>query len=344
MFNAVLQEFLKFGLLTTCVVGVMLYVFATKPEFIYDIISKVSGRFAWAGTSFRKQQVASGIRSKIMRASKDLSKESDEILTYDLKVEWVSESDRDSFVQANQVIVRMSQSNNPQRNMVYAVREFISHGFMPEARRYVDGKILAAADLAVTRKLLLRLPDNVADYFIDNFLIPELAQDEDLRGLLERVIRLDQTGMLVPVMVGEFVRAGRRLYGEPPDPRLVAESKDFLRFLHALATREGDMVDLEFNGTHIKTAIGYAAKGETLTKYGTRRHLQRIFSGLDRGLRTIYIFGYGKNTDIAKIIAAAAQEADLRISSIKESAYTHVFSDRRRIDGICIRIDTEAVA
>jgi len=280
---------------------------------------------------------------KIIRASKELSRENDEILPYDLKIEWVAETDKETFVKSNQVIVRMSQTKNPHKNMVYAIREYVSQGLMPQARRYVDGKVLNAADLAVTRKLLFMFSDNAADYFIDHFLVPEMERDVELRELVETVIRLDQCGMLVPVMVTEFVRAGKKLFGELPDPSLIAESKEFLRFLHSVATREqGEFVELEFNRVHIKTAIVLAVKSETYTRYGTRAHLNRILSGLDKGLRTIYLFSYGKNMDIAKLIADAAQDADLRIKSIREHAYTHVFSDRSKINGICVRIDTEA--
>lgn len=304
--------------------------------------AKIASLFSWASSKARKKAISSDIRSRVLKISKNISSENNEILPYDLKVEWVKEESRETFLKKNQVIVRMSQKSNPHRNFMYAVTEFVKQGFMPKARKYIDPKLLQASDLTVIRKMLEIGYHEAIDYFDCELLNPIASADSEIDELLNNIQRIDENGMFMPILINEFSKIGRRIYPERPDECLIAESKEFLRFLNTIASkRPGEDVDLEFNREYFKVAISLAARDDTLLYRGIRVYINQVLRELNQGIETIYVFGLGQKRKVARQVAESAKE-HIRVFDTKDHSYKHKSSDGWRVKGLCVEIITSA--
>lgn len=328
---------------TLLMIGVFLYLVIFKIEKLEIFASKVCSFFSFIGTSFEKKSISKEIRGRIIEISKEISKGIDGILPYDLKIEWVKETTRESFFNNNQIIIRMSQKDNKTKNIAYAVHSYVNNGLLPKARRYYDRKVIESSKLAIMRKLIIKGYPEIFDYFCQEYIDPITEQDIEIKEYLNQIIRLDENGMFVQVLLREFIDKANLIFPQEPDESLKAESKEFLRFLYNIASKEkNEDVPLTFNGVYFKTAIIIVAKTETIGKLGFTPYLKRIFNSLEQGIETIYIFAIGSiKSQIARSIAEIANERDYRIRHRSEYVYKRKTRSGRQVKSMCVVLDTK---
>ncbi|MHB1651688.1 MAG: hypothetical protein ACYCVD_04315 [Desulfitobacteriaceae bacterium] len=314
-----------------------IYIFVKHTEKIFLWVERIARVYSRFSTYLSKATIANQVRGNVLKVSKTLAKENSDILPYDLKVEWVKEENKETFMKNGQVIIRMSQNDNPSKNLVIAIAEYVKKGLMPKARTYVDAKLLSAADLAIMRKLLgITQIEEALDYFDDNILSPAITDDET-KVLMEHLFAIDNNGMFITILLNEYVKAARKVFPNPPDPCMIAESKEFLSFLHGIATKEPGKFapTLAFNREYYKVTVPLA-----LSNYTDRNNfINELSRDLNKGIETIYIFGLGGKMHIAKEIAEEAMKRDVRIRDVKCHQYVHK-TPWRKTDGICVEIRT----
>ncbi len=317
----------------------ILYIFITNPEKIFLWHGKLSGWLSDTLGYFEKNAVANNIRGEVLALSKDLNKELPDIAPFDLKIEWVKEANREKFIKDNQIIVRMRHHSNQSQNIVVAIQEFVEKGVMPKAKRYLDNKVAKSTDLAITRRLILSRFDNSLDYFDCEVLDPLLGDDVDLKDLFDKIICLDESGMLTQVVLREFLELGKKLYPTASDDRVRNQTKDFIDYLHKVATKEiGEEIHLVFNKGYIKVGVVIIAKAETFGAFGLSPHAQRIKFNLDRGMETIYVISPSiYKTDVQKMLENLN---DPRIKELKEFNYYYM-KNRQKIQSFCVALYTK---
>ena len=217
---------------------IVLVIIFLNPEKVFIWRSCLASLFVNCCSGARKTKLGDKIRGTILKTTKELSKENTEILPYDLKIKWVKEEDRQTFLENNQVIVRMSHTENPQRNVTIAVTEYVKNGLMPTARRYIDDKVREAADLTIARKIVSIGWKEALAYYDSKVMDPLITSDDELRELVEKLLDIDKSGMLIPLLLNEFIKAAKLVYPERPDPRLLEESKELVNYLIEFARRE----------------------------------------------------------------------------------------------------------
>lgn len=320
--------------------GLIIYLVFVNPEVLEYWWGRILKLFGFLGVSARKQSIAHDLRSKILQISKSISSQTPETPAFDLKIEWVEAVDRESFLSNNQAIIRMSESRNPHKNLVYAVQEYVSTCLMPKARLYVDAKVRRATDLTVIRKYLQGAQEHSLIFFNETILQPELQNDPELQELIQQLVRIDHNGMLFPILISEIVRASNRIFPEPATQLFVTESRDFVKFLNDIASREsGDQTSLEFLGVNFRVGIILAASNDTVMTYGITRHVKHVSIYLQHRVRTIYIFGLGDKISLAKAVTEACKKTYPQIVSTSHNSYTHIFDDMHKKNGICCRVD-----
>lgn len=341
----ILRHGLTLGAMVSLGVIAVLYLLAKQPEVPERWAASLAKLLSRFHHGFKKSAIASDIRSHILTASRKIARLSPEALPYDLRVEWVEESDRDAFINGDQVIVCMSSDRNPQRNFVHAVQEYVAKGLMPKAKGYIDKKLVRATDLTIVRKILQEISDASLIFFNEQVLTPELASDEELESLIQELTRIDQNGMLVPILMSELIKASNRVYPGLPTPALVQESRDFVRFLFSVANRQmGEYHDTVFNRSYIKVEIALAANPVTYQSLGLGPTIHHIVNQVKQGIETVYIFGLANNIDIAKELETKLLKRNEMFVSAVRHLYTHVSVDGRKMKGICIRVDTHSAS
>lgn len=197
----------------------------------------------------------------------------------------------------------------------------------------------------MTRKIIEQADTNSLTYLEEHYIMPKLDGNSELKELYEDLIRIDNNGMFVDIMLNEFNKAGMSLYKRLEDPELFAESKEFMRFLYNIASGVStNAEDLKFNRDYFKVAIILSASNKTLNHAGITPFVNAVFRDLSDGIETIYIFGLGTKRDIAQQISEAIGN-DYRIDRIVKHTYKHVNETGRRVPGVffecCVYKDIE---
>lgn len=266
---------------------------------------RISSRYSWA----ERGSISNEIEGRINSFARKLNKEIGEILPYGVKIEWVEEKefDRESFVKSNQVVIKMKHHSNRDRNLVCATLEYVSKGLIPRGRTYVSKNIMKSIDFKMVHKILLNDKLHSAIQYLFEKIVPEEVNNHpEIEKYLEKIHELEDYGYFAPVLLVELTILGKKL---PPGverlrKRAISETKDFLEFLHTLATRmPGEEVELIFIKKEIKVGVLIIAKTETST-YGKIPYIKRFRKNLVEDCERIYIVSAGFNIPFAKEISA----------------------------------------
>lgn len=303
-------------------------------ENIFLIKSWVCGLFAkffgWA----KKGQLSNKVRATIIKSAKKQNFTNNRLLPDDLKITWINSEKKETFVKDNQVIVRIKQSSNPHENIITAVSEYVNSGLLHNVKRYINEDVMDASRILMTRKVVQESNKNLLDYLDEKYIIPKLNTEYKLNDIYENLVKIDHNGMFVNIMLNEFRKAGMSIYGESPDPELIAESKEFMYHLYRIAAKiSTEPNDLCFNRDYFKVAIFLTASTETLRHAGIRPFIKATYRQLSNGIETIYVFGLGSKRETAEQISNEL-DSDLRIGQIIKHTYKHINANGRRVPGV----------
>ena len=296
-----------------------------------EVLGWFSKFFSWA----KKGQISNKVRATILRAVREKSVTNPEILPTDLKVEWVKDETPSAFVNKNQVIVRIKQSSNIHENLVVAVSAYVNEGLLHNVRRYLHKSVVQASKVYMTRKIVQSAGTASLTYLDEQYIFPQLRDNIVLKELYEQLAIIDRNGMFVGILLNEFQKVGMSIHGEIEDPELIAESKEFFRFLYDIALGvSNDYERLCFNRDYFKVVIFLTASNRTLQRSGIRPFIRAISQKLDEGIETIYVFGLGRKQEIAGAISQEIDQKDFRIHDIKKHEYRHIGENGRRVAGV----------
>lgn len=321
------------GLVSLFWIIIIILIF-TNIDNVLLLKSEIWGLFSNIFGFAKKKQVSDKVRGTILKSVKNQGVIKNGIIPTDLKVVWINTEQPDTFVKNNQVIVRIKQSSNPSENLVTAVSEYVNNGLLYNVRRYLNKDVMDASKILMTRKVIQYAKSPTLTYLDENYIIPQLNDNIELKELYEDLTKIDNNGMFVGILLNEFYKAGMSIYNQIEDPELFAESKEFMRYLYNIAIRiSQDVSDLSFNRDYFKVAIFLSASNKTLKRSGINSFIRAISKKLDEGIETIYIFGLGKKRDIAKQISEAVGD-ELGIVKIIEHTYRHINENGKRIPGV----------
>lgn len=304
------------------------------------LLSYIQKAFSSVSRTARKGTISNSIRGHILKSSKAFRSMGQSIMVSDLKIDWVKEETPDAFIKNNQVIIRMSQSQNPHKNYVTAVNAYVGQALLPKAKRYIDPEIMDMSKLSVSRLLILNGDSDALDFFDDNILYPAIENDQNANEVFERLKTIDKNGMFLNILLNEYAKAARKVYPDQPDPLLIAESKELLTYLYRIAMGGvGDFDEFQFNREYFKIHVFLTANSRTYAQSGLRPYLKHMSTSLSQGTETLYIFGLGRKMDIAKEIAEALRETDFRVAQVIPHYYRHrSIKDGHSVRGVCYEI------
>lgn len=320
--------------ISTIILLIILFLFFTNTDKILLIKSEFFNLFSKSSAFAKKRQISNKVRGTILKSVKEQSLLDNDVIPSDMKVVWINEEKPDTFVKNNQVIVRIRQSSNPHENLITAVSEYVNSGLLHNVKRYLNEDVMDASRVLMTRKVIQNASKNSLDYLDENYIIPKINSDPEFKDLYSDLVKIDHNGMFVHILLNEFKKAGMSIYGEIPDPELIAESKEFMHHLYRIAARiSSEASDLCFNRDYFKVAIFLTASTRTLKKSGIIPFIKAADKQLTNGIQTLYIFGLGSKREIAEQISNEL-DSDFRIGQIKRHAYKHINENGRRVPGV----------
>lgn len=299
------------------------------------------GWFAPLGARAKKRAIGSKIRSRVITVSKALNREMGaQAILPDLKIVWMEKDSPESFVRNNQVVILMRYADNPAENVVSVLYQYAQCGFLQSAKVHLDRPTCTSLDLTITRKWVVQVCSDHINFFVHNVLNP-LQKDEEIADLTQMLLDIDRSGMFTQIVVREVREKGDSLIGQPPDIGLKSETREFVRFVHTIATkRTGDPhVPLDFFGVYFRVSVLILGIPEKLAAQGLNPYIKRIRDALNAGSDNIYVLsGRNRMTELNGIKAAILDDPRITEFSVFVAPYAN--ADGKRIVGSCLRICT----
>lgn len=109
----------KGSLASGCCVIILVYLISnlvyliSNPDKAFKWKSEIQRLFVGVSKAARKGTISNRIRSDIISSTRKVGLQ--ELAPEDIKIEWVKNETPESFFEGNQIIVRMSNQNNPQK-------------------------------------------------------------------------------------------------------------------------------------------------------------------------------------------------------------------------------------
>lgn len=302
-------------------VGLLLY-FIKNPEKAEKWYSIIARSLSFLSLKLEKSGVAKDIESDINSFARKINLQGKEsVVPYDVKIKWVEETDRESFVREGKVIVRMRHHDNQAKNFLYALLEWVGKGLIPEARHFLDEVVLRAADLAFINNVLTdKKRYDVRQLFLDEVYDPEVEKGSLLQRYCKTFNTLSNIGLFTGIVLEEFSALGKRLGATIPDKKTKFETIGFVEMLEKLARKKrGEDVSPNYDGENIRCSVVLIARHDTYYMYGLSPYLGYINKCCKKGIRSFYVCAIGSvNIMIVRKIRDA-YEASKEISVVSEN-------------------------
>lgn len=288
---------------TALLAGVFLAVVYPRAKlFLSDILRL----FAWAGTWVRRASVQAEIEGAINTFARGFNSQSFGPLLDECKLEWVTEGNCESIFTNDTTIVRVSFSDNHDRNFFNAVSTFVSGSLLRSAKPFIDRSLRCAIDLVSTRDILRQSRRSALSLFNDDFR--ELAASvKDDFFLLDEI---EKQGLFGRVLVEELHFFGASLGESAPRQEHETEARRFAQWLNTLVTREQhERSTLLFQGATVQVGVILVASDDTYEAYGLEPYIRRARGYAYDEISSIYLLSRGlKRAAITKQLARALEE------------------------------------
>lgn len=275
-------------------IGVPIYIWLKFPGFVDSTQSVLWGWVKGWSRFTDRRYVKKNIESLI-------NSYSEEDIGYDMdsrfRIEWKTNTDVDSFIQDDEVVLCLSDSENQPKNVAKATIEYVRKSVIPESRKYLSPEISKAIDYSISLSILQTEDSTDARRSLyDSVIMPELENDEGrvsednlTREKFEKVESTRKGGLLGPILIEEY--ATLRGYGIP-DEVIREECSDYLDFLVEIATKDqGEDVPLDFVGHHFDVQIGLVGRNPPATDFYTERCKDSL-----QEHHSVYTLGVGNYT------------------------------------------------
>lgn len=269
----------------------LLLYFFTHPEKVAIWSSLIASLFEKISYRSARHAVASDIQGRI--SSFISSNNAKEILPHSLRFKWIKDNDVSSYIEEKTVVVIMNYHDNNARNFINAVTQYTSKAFLSTVRHKMPREILAAAELAMQKKIIQEKRPDSLDFFHDEVLANKIKYNISIKSIFEKFEWLDTLGYFDNIFLTESIFAGQRLQGLEKERR-IKEIKDFVEFLENI---ENDQFPLEYHGDVFHVHVILVAKLLKRHLKGTAPYVSRARTAQSEKADSVYVAGREKNMD-----------------------------------------------
>jgi len=296
----------------------IVYTVYRTPEKIEKWVSMCYRLISWAGLKYEKKGIAGDIQADIKSFSRILNTQvSSDLLPYEIKIDWINEETRESFVKDKKVVVRMRHHKNQAKNFLYATLSYVENGLIPQTRSFIERQVMRAIELVFCNNVFVSNKRfDVRQLFIDEIYEPETRRSSTLKRYINVMDRLENTGHFSRIALREFSDLGHRINESIPKDDVRKDTVEFTKMLERLVQRkQHEDISPTYNGKYIKSSIVLVAKPETYLLHGIDAYLRFINKSIKEGTESFYICALGdQNISIVRQIIDAYEESkDLSI-------------------------------
>jgi len=310
----------------------------THPNKIIDFNAYIYNILATYIISADKPAVKLTIESSLNKISNDMNREIEGILPYGIEIEWVRNTDRETFIRNNKIVIRMEYHQNNTRNIVNATLRYFEEGLLKNIKEIIDLKISKSIDFVTAKKTLRETKKyDSLQFLVENVINPIENEDEEIRYYLNSMSKLYEAGFFSRIFLNELKNINQMLYVDKIYDNLNEDIIIFLEKLNEIAHKKrGVDIDTHVITNYLKISFVYIARLETL-KYGIKPYTNYILSEIDEGYENFYIIARGKiNIQVAELVSNKLI-SDKILNKKIEHRYKTTY-EGRNYDLICINL------
>jgi len=256
-----------------------------------------------------------------------------EIFPYKLRIKWVTNSNFESYVEENEVIVIMDNHSNNARNFVNAITAYTSQGLFPSVREYLPSDILGAAELLIQEKIIREKRPDALQIFKKEIIPSMLEINPEINPYKDKFSILDTYGYFDNLFLVELSFSGPRL--EEHD--MTARKKDidgFIFHLKYLAGRQpgDDSTPLFYDGKVFRPWTILVAKPETIV-WGSDPYTKRVNQAITRKYDSVYLMARKNNMKYIEPLVKAIKE-NTKAKFISKKIFRSKTYDGKKVDAI----------
>lgn len=284
----------------TFVVVVILFLNPRKFErwmfIFYRVLSGIFKSFTYVKRQLDRHLVAASIQDTVNGIAERINKEAPGILPHAMKIEWVHSETPESFIRHGKGIVRLKSYDNQDRNIVASTLLYLTVGFLPRAKQYIDKSLRKACECNIAKRIFLaRKETGSFDYFMEHEVEPLKKSVKGLDKDLQITEDLEGVGFFTRVFLNEIKRISQAVLETGATPQIQQEVRSFAEFLQTIANKDpNERVPLSFNGTRLKVVVILVADEEVIGKFGIAPYVNRVGISVEDGYDSIYICGWGE--------------------------------------------------
>jgi hypothetical protein len=286
--------------------GAIAGIFESLLLFALGDLDKTTGYMAssykWLRTVnfyFERNAVEKRVESTINLASRRVNEEGVNLLPHRIDIKWVEPKGREAFLKDGKIVVCLESSLNEDRNLARASILYASEDFLRESQRFIEQKVLKSVCLALARKMLML--DRKLDALRcinEEFIKPEVTNDQRIGDYLETMEKLDIEGILTRVYLKELSDLDAKLPTLLSSPRAENETVSFLQTMKKLVEKQkGVDINPTHRGQVIDMSIMLVAREGILDPTPYLNYAEKCWNS---GLPRLYVMAQGDNTDFAK--------------------------------------------
>ncbi len=256
---------------------------------------RVIGRFT---KRWDKSTVAKYCEPLIEEQIQQINKENPEAVYSIAEIKFSKSAPEMSTVEDGQVFIVLRGSDDAGENVLRVAEEYVRLGVMPKGRYITDGAIQEAVRVTFMSRLCSMNQEALRKWRNRHYL-PCLEENETVDAL-GKTGYIDEYGYLMRVFLPQLELVGLRT-GIEACIRVVPQTKEWLRFVHSLATKcDSDKqtafkdVDLILREKDFGVGVVLVAKSFLVSQFGIEPHKGWVKEYLsDDDLSEIFIMGHG---------------------------------------------------
>jgi hypothetical protein len=335
----VVNQILTFLLGSGVGIAVIVTAILKNPEKVEKWIALIWKAIDFLKLGFKqahKKYVQHDIQGSVNEFVKTHAEEMPGFQVKGVRLEWVdADVKKQSFLEADRVVVRVKRDDPHHENFVKAVFLFVSTALLYRAKRYISPPQGKAIDLFVATEIFKEQKPEVVDHFLEEYLHPQIDDGSaKVTELFEAFNLLAKAGVFFPVFLQEMDYLGQKVFGRSRNPDVVTEVYALIEFLKAFALRRvGDQqLDLNFIQKYCRCAIVIVGK-QAKVNYSISPYVHFIRDGINRNTETIYLLGRAINEKPIKDVCSQVSDLYDIVAEKRMSKVVLYGEEKRQIDG-----------
>lgn len=210
-----------------------------------------------------------------------------------LAIKWTGRDEEEEIAfEDGQTIIVMRDRNHRNKNFVHAAYFYTSEILLKNTKRKLPKHLKTSINLYSTQKIIQQENKAALNQFINDYLIPNVDQNDKIKEYIERFNKIETIGLYFPVLIQELTYLGNKVYLSTQTEKIIKEVELLIQFLETWSEREiGQITQEEFTGSFTKCSIKIVASQYSRTNDKIDNQKGRIINSFNQGIENVYVIG-----------------------------------------------------